>query len=156
VGLVLEPRFERNAPAQAGKGQRQMVLALINTAFAQETAEAASGQWDVVADQLASKFPKLAIMLGDAKHDVLEFMSFPESASHTDRIDEPTRAGPRGDQAAPTSSASFPTTRRSCASSAHSYSNRTDEWQLQRRYIQLEGLQTVSDYGLHRISAGAK
>ena len=33
--------FMRNALAYAGKGQRQMVLALINTVFAQETAEAA-------------------------------------------------------------------------------------------------------------------
>jgi putative transposase len=36
----------------ARKGQRQMVLALINTVFAQETAEAAHAQWRVVADQL--------------------------------------------------------------------------------------------------------
>jgi len=53
--------FVRNALAHAGKGKQQMVLALISTAFAQETAEAASAQWDVVADQLASKFLKLAV-----------------------------------------------------------------------------------------------
>jgi putative transposase len=28
-----------------------------------------------------------------------------------------------------------------------------DEWQLQRRYMQLEGLKTVSDNQMHRISA---
>jgi putative transposase len=28
-----------------------------------------------------------------------------------------------------------------------------DEWQLQRRYMQLEGLKVVSDNHLHRISA---
>jgi putative transposase len=28
-----------------------------------------------------------------------------------------------------------------------------DEWQLQRRYMQLEGLKVVSDNPLHRISA---
>ncbi len=55
--------FMRNALAYAGKGQRQMVLALINTAFAQETAEAASAQWRIVADQLRAKFPKLSAML---------------------------------------------------------------------------------------------
>ena len=42
--------FMRNALAHAGKGQRQIVLALINTVFAQETAEAAHKQWRVVAD----------------------------------------------------------------------------------------------------------
>jgi len=31
-----------------------------------------------------------------------------------------------------------------------------DAWQLQRRYMQLEALQTASDNGLHRISAVAK
>jgi len=63
--------FMRNALAYAGKGQRQMVLALINTAFAQESPEAARAQWDAVADQLRGKFPKLATMLDDAKFDVL-------------------------------------------------------------------------------------
>ncbi len=31
------------------------------------------------ADQVASKFAKLAVMLGDAKRDVLTFMSFPKA-----------------------------------------------------------------------------
>ena len=40
----------RNALAYAGKGQRQMVLALINTAFAQETPESArhNGTWSPI------------------------------------------------------------------------------------------------------------
>ncbi len=69
----------RNALAYAGKGQRQMVLALINTVFAQETAEAAHVQWRVVADQLREKFPKLSAMLDEAEHDVLAFMDFPKA-----------------------------------------------------------------------------
>jgi putative transposase len=71
--------FVRNALAYAGKGQRQMVLALINTVFAQESSEAAKAQWDIVADQLQVKFPKLAAMLADAKYDVLAFMDFPKA-----------------------------------------------------------------------------
>ena len=51
--------FLRNALAHAGKGQRQMVLALINTVFAQDTQEAGVTQWRLVADQLREKFPKL-------------------------------------------------------------------------------------------------
>ena len=42
----------RNALAYAGKGQRQMVVAMINTVFAQETAEGAHQQWRAVAAQL--------------------------------------------------------------------------------------------------------
>jgi transposase-like protein len=44
--------FVRNALAFANKSQRQMVLALINTAFAQETTESAREQWRVVEDDL--------------------------------------------------------------------------------------------------------
>src|ERR1700676_1311692 len=51
--------FIRNALAHAGKGQCQMVLAMINTVFAQDTQETAIAQWRTVADQLRAKFPKL-------------------------------------------------------------------------------------------------
>src|SRR5476649_2047989 len=53
--------FMRNALAYANKSQRKMVLALINTALAQETAEDARAQWDVVVDQVREKIPKLAV-----------------------------------------------------------------------------------------------
>jgi putative transposase len=43
--------FLRNALAYANKSQRQMVFALINTIFAQETADAAHGQWRIVTDK---------------------------------------------------------------------------------------------------------
>lgn len=69
----------RNALAFAGKGQRQMVLALINTVFAQETTEAAYAQWRIVADQLREKFPKLARILDQSEADVLAFMDFPRA-----------------------------------------------------------------------------
>lgn len=60
--------FLRNALAHAGKGQRQMVLALINTVFAQETQDAAIEQWRTVADQLRTKFPKLAALMDRAEY----------------------------------------------------------------------------------------
>jgi putative transposase len=40
----------RNALAHAPKGQRQMVAALIRTAFAQETEADARRQWRMMAD----------------------------------------------------------------------------------------------------------
>jgi len=70
--------FLRNALAYANKGQRQMVFALINTIFAQETAEAAHAQWRIVTDQLQAKFPKLAAMMIDTEHEVLAFLDFPK------------------------------------------------------------------------------
>lgn len=71
--------FLRNALAHAGKGQRQMVLAMINTVFAQETQDAAITQWRAVADQLRGKFPKLAKLMDGAEVDVLALMSFPKA-----------------------------------------------------------------------------
>jgi putative transposase len=69
-----------------------MVLALINTVFAQDTQEAAITQWRAVADQLREKFPKLAVLMDEAESDVLAFMSFPKAhrvqIHSTDEIDK--------------------------------------------------------------------
>jgi putative transposase len=70
--------FQRNALAHAGKSGRRVVSAFIATAFAQDTAEAASTQWRAVADQIRPKVPKLATIMDDAEHDVLAYMSFPK------------------------------------------------------------------------------
>jgi putative transposase len=70
--------FMRNALAHAGKSGRRVVSAFIGTAFAQETAEAASTQWRTVADQIRPKVPKLATIMDQAEPDVLAYMSFPK------------------------------------------------------------------------------
>jgi len=70
--------FMRNALAHAGKSGRRVVSAFIATAFAQETAQAASIQWRAVADQIRPKVPKLATIMDQAEPDVLAYMSFPK------------------------------------------------------------------------------
>ena len=50
--------FMRNILAHAGKSGRRVVSAFIGTAFAQETAEAASQQWRAVADQMRPQTPQ--------------------------------------------------------------------------------------------------
>ncbi len=69
--------FARNAMAHAGKSGRRVVSAFIATAYAQETPEAASGQWRKIADQLRPSVPKLARMMDTGEEDVLAYMSFP-------------------------------------------------------------------------------
>ena len=59
----------RNALAHAGKSGRRVVSAFIATAFAQETAEAASAQWRRVADQLRPTVPKLATFMDHCEED---------------------------------------------------------------------------------------
>lgn len=69
--------FARNATAHSGKSGRRVVSAFIATAYAQETPEAAKGQWRKVADQLRPSVPKLAKLMDTAEEDVLAYMSFP-------------------------------------------------------------------------------
>lgn len=145
--------FMRNALAYAGKGQRQMVLALINTVFAQETAEAASAQWRIVADQLREKFPKLSAMLDDAESEVLAYMQFPKAhriqIASTNPLERLNAEIKRRTNVV----GIFPNDPAIMRLVGALLLEQNDEWQLQRRYMQLEGLQTVSDNTLHRISA---
>jgi hypothetical protein len=55
--------------AHAGKSSRRVVSALMATAFAQDSAEAAKAQWRKVADQLRPKLPKLARFMDETETD---------------------------------------------------------------------------------------
>jgi putative transposase len=143
--------FMRNALAHAGKGQRQMVLALINSVFAQDTREAAQKQWRVVADQLREKSPKLSAMMDDSKDDVLAFTAFPK-APKTTRFDESTRALERGDQATHRCRGHLSQRRIDRSPRRRATARAEKEWQLQRRYMQLEGVSVVSDNQTARLS----
>ena len=145
--------FVRNALAHAGKGQRQMVLALINTVFAQDTAVAARQQWRAVADQFREKFPKLAALLDEAEHDVLAFMNFPKahrkqlaSTNPLERVNAEIKR--RTDVVG-----IFPNDASIVRLVGALLLEQNDEWQLQRRYMQLEGLDVVSDNQTQRFSA---
>jgi transposase-like protein len=70
--------FMCNALAHAHKGQREMIAAMIRTAFAQPDYAAAVLQWRQVADNLRPKVDKLAALMDAAEADVLAFMTFPK------------------------------------------------------------------------------
>ena len=145
--------FMRNALAHANKGQRQMVLALINTAFAQETSEAAKEQWRIVADHFREKLPKLTALLDDAESDVLAFMDFPRahrkqiaSTNPLERLNAEIKR--RTDVVG-----IFPNENSIIRLVGALLIEQNDEWQLQRRYLSLEGLDAVSDNQRQRLSA---
>ena len=145
--------FIRNALAYAGKGQRQMVLALINTVFAQDSAETASAQWRTVADQLRGKFPKLADMMDEAEPDVLAFKGFPKAhwaqIASTNPLERLNAEIKRRTNVV----GIFPNDAAITRLVGALLLEQNDEWQLQRRYLQLEGLQTISDNQPARLSA---
>jgi len=145
--------FLRNALAHAGKGQRQVVLAAINTAFAQENFEAASTQWRIVADQLRGKFPKLAELMDGAEADVLAFMTFPKahrtqihSTNPLERLNAEIKR--RTDVVG-----IFPNAEAITRLVGALLLEQNDEWQLQRRYMPLEPLRALVDNQSARLSA---
>jgi len=145
--------FLRNALAHAGKGQRQMVLALINTIFAQETAEAASDQWRAVADQLREKFPKLADLLDAAENDVLAYMSFPKAHRTQIHSTNPLERLNAEIKRRTNVVGIFPNEAAITRLVGAMLLEQNDEWALKRRYMQLEGLQSLADNQTARLSA---
>ena len=145
--------FLRNALAHAGKGQRQMVLAAINTAFAQETFEAASQQWRVVADQLRAKLPKLGELMDTAETEVLAFMSFPKAHRTQIHSTNPLERLNAEIKRRTNVVGIFPNEAAVVRLVGALLLEQNDEWQLQRRYMQLEGLQSLSNNQPARLSA---
>jgi putative transposase len=145
--------FLRNALAHAGKGQRQMVLAMINTVFAQETLEAAIAQWRTVADQLRVKFPKLAKLMDGAEADVLAYMGFPKAHTKQIHTTNPLERLNAEIKRRTDVVGIFPNEAAITRLVGALLLEQSDEWALQRRYMQLEGLQTLSDNQSARLSA---
>jgi putative transposase len=148
--------FMRNALAHAGKTQRRMVSAAIATAFAQETADAAHQQWRSVADQMRERMPKLAALMDHAEHDVLAFMDFPKahrlqihSTNPLERLNAEIKR--RTDVVG-----IFPNDASITRLVGAMMLEQNDEWSLQRRYMQLEGLQALSDTPPTRLPAVAR
>ena len=145
--------FMRNALAHAAKGQRQMVVALIGTAFAQDSETGARRQWRAVADQLRAKFPKLAKLMDHPEDEVLAFMSFPKahraqihSTNPLERLDAEVKR--RTDVVG-----IFPNEAAITRLVGALLLEQNDEWSLQRRYMQLEGLQQLTDNQSAKLSA---
>ena len=145
--------FMRNALAYAPKAQRRMVSAAIATVYAQESAKDAHAQWRVVADQLRIKFPRIGTLMDSAEHEVLAYMDFPRahwlqihSTNPLERLNAEIKRRTNVVGIFPNDSA---VTRLVGALLLE----QSDEWTLQRRYMQLEGLQSLSDTAQPRLSA---
>jgi putative transposase len=145
--------FMRNALAHAAKNQRRMVAAAIATAFAQESPEAAREQWRVVAEQLRERFPKVAALMDSAEHEVLAYMGFPRahwlqihSTNPLERLNAEIKR--RTDVVG-----IFPNDAAIVRLVGAMLLEQSDEWVLQRRYMQLEGLHSLSDTATPRIAA---
>jgi putative transposase len=160
VGKVLKAsaqrcrvHFMRNALAHVPKGQRQMVAALIRTVFAQESEADARRQWRAVADQLRGRFPKIGKLMDEAEVDVLAHLGFPKahrlqihSTNPLERLNAEIKR--RTDVVG-----IFPNEAAIVRLVGALLLEQNDEWQLQRRYLQLEGLQALGDNQPAKLSA---
>ena len=68
--------FARNLLALIPKSHQDMAAAVFRTIFAQPDADTVSTTWDQARDQLGDRFPKIAVLMDDAKTEVLAFTGF--------------------------------------------------------------------------------
>ena len=138
--------FMRNVSAHAGKSARRVVTAFMSAAFAQDTADAAKGQWRKVADQVRPSLPKLAGLLDEAETDVLAYMTFPpahraklHSTNPLERLNGEIKR--RTDVVG-----IFPNEAAIVRLVGAILLEQNDEWMVQRsRYLSLETIATLSD-----------
>jgi len=145
--------FMRNALAYANKTQRRMVSAAIATVFAQENAQDAHQQWRVIADQFRPTLPKLAKMLDSAENEVLSYMAFPRAHWLQIHSTNPLERLNAEIKRRTNVVGIFPNDASITRLVGAMLLEQSDEWSLNRRYMQLEGLQSLSDTAPTRVSA---
>jgi putative transposase len=130
----------RNALAHVPKGQHTMVAAAIRQAFLQADPDAARQTWRHVADQLRPRWPKLAGLMDDSEHDVLAYMNFPaqhrtklHSTNPLERLNKEVKR--RADVVG-----IFPNEASITRLIGAVLLEQNDEWMLQHRYMQIEGM----------------
>jgi putative transposase len=148
--------FMRNALAHAGPTQRRVVSAAIATVFAQDDAKAAHEQWRIVADQLRGKFPKLSTLMDGAEHDVLAFMDFPKPHRLQIHSTNPLERLNAEIKRRTNVVGIFPNDAAIVRLVGAMMLEQNDEWALNRRYMQLEALQSLSDTVPTRLPAVAR
>ena len=148
--------FMRNALAHAGKSGRRVVSAMIDTAFAQEDADAAKTQWRKTADQLRASVPKLAALMDEAEADVLAYKALPKDhwpkIASTNGLERLNGEVKRRTEVV----GIFPNEDAITRLVGAILLEQNDEWAVQRsRYMTLETMATLSDDPIIKLPAAA-
>jgi transposase-like protein len=130
----------RSALAHVGKGQQAMVAAALRQAFLQADEASAHQVWRQVADQLRPRWSRLAALMDESEHDVLAYMAFPvqhraklHSTNPLERLNKEVKR--RADVVG-----IFPNEASITRLIGAMLLERNDEWQVQHRYMQVEGM----------------
>ena len=137
--------FARNLLAHAGRQSRRVVSAFVATAFAQEDADSAKVQWRQVADQLRPKVPKLAVLMDEAEHDVLAYMSFPREHRQKLHSTNPIERLHAEVKRRTNVVGIFPNEAAITRLVGAILLEQNDEWAVSRRYMTLESIAPLSD-----------
>ena len=137
--------FARNLLAHAGRQGRRVVSAFVATAFAQEDADSAKAQWRQVADQLRPKVPKLAVLMDEAEHDVLAYMSFPREHRQKLHSSTPIERLHAEVKRRTNVVGIFPNEAAITRLVGAILLEQKDEWAVSRRYMTLESIAPPSD-----------
>ena len=144
--LAKMPRALRPQPAgpcrPPGPARR---LAFVATAFAQEDADSAKAQWRQVADQLRPKVPKLAVLMDEAEHDVLAYMSFPREHRQKLHSTNPIERLHAEVKRRTNVVGIFPNEAAITRLVGAILLEQNDEWAVSRRYMTLESIAPLSD-----------
>ncbi len=143
--------FMRNVLAHAGRNHRRVVAAWIGTAFAEADAETARKQWRSVADQLRPRVPKLAVVMDGAEAEVLAFMAFPKDHRAKIHSTNPLERLNGEIKRRTNVVGIFPNEAAITRLVGAILLEQNDEWAVQRRYMTLETLSSVS-HNAHVIS----
>jgi len=132
--------FMRNALAHVPKAQTTVVAAAIRQVFLQPDHASAVQSWRHVTDQLRARWPKLGALMDGAKADVLAYMAFPSqhraklhSTNPLERLNKEVKR--RADVVG-----IFPNEDSIIRLIGAVLLEANDEWQLQHRYMQIEGM----------------
>jgi len=152
IGRVFEATWQRcrvhwmrNALAHVQRGQHTVVAAAIRQAFNQPDREQAGQTWRHVADQLRSRWPKLAGLMDETEHDVLAYMAFPRqhrtklhSTNPIERLNKEVKR--RADVVG-----IFPNEDSIIRLIGAVLFEQNDEWQTQHRYMQVEAFAQIDE-----------
>ena len=107
----------------------------------------------MVADQLRGKFDKIGSLMDTAEHEVLAYMDFPKAHWLQIHSTNPLERLNAEIKRRTNVVGIFPNDRAVTRLVGAMLLEQSDEWTLQRRYTQLEGLQTLSDAAPGRLPA---